>query len=307
MALAGTPPSPENEPMNENARAPARSPLAATLALLRPREWSKNVFVLAPLVFAGAFHRMDALRDVGMAFVLFCIAASAVYIVNDLHDIAEDRAHPVKARKRPLAAGDLSPRTAITILVLLYGLLALGALVLPQTGVIVVGYVLLNVAHTYLLKLQPVVDIFSIAIGFMLRVYAGAEAISVPVSSWMFVTTLCLALYLASIKRRQELNWAGGTGRAVLQHYTAPLLERFAQTAATGALIFYSLFVMSTRPQLVITIPFVLFGLFRYQWLVEVRHAGESPAEALLGDWQLMLTVVFWLGICAWAIGRRVI
>lgn len=291
--------------MNEIAVTPGRSPLAATIALLRPREWSKNIFVLAPLVFAGAFNRADALRHAGMAFALFCVAASAVYIVNDLHDIAEDRAHPVKARTRPLAAGELSRRSAIMILVLLYVLLGLGCLVLPQASVIVVGYVLLNVAHTYMLKLQPVIDIFSIAIGFMLRVYAGAEAIAVPVSSWMFVTTLCLALYLASIKRRQELNWAGGTGRAVLRHYTAPLLDRFAQMAATGSLIFYSLFVMSTRPQLVVTIPFVLFGLFRYQWLVEVREAGESPADALLGDWQLILTVLFWLGMCAYAVGRR--
>ena len=121
------------------------------------------------------------------------------------------------------------------------------------------------------------------------------------------LTTLCLALYLASIKRRQELNWAGGTGRVVLQQYTAPLLDRFAQTAATGALIFYSLFVMSTRPQLVVTIPFVLFGLFRYQWLVEVRNAGESPADVLLGDWQLMLNVLLWLMMCVWAIGRRMV
>lgn len=293
--------------MSEVRSQPGRSPLSATLALLRPREWSKNVFVLAPLVFAGAFNRIDALRHVGMAFVLFCVAASAVYVLNDLHDIAEDRAHPVKAKQRPLAAGELSPRRAIIVLAALYVVLGLGARVFPQAGGIVIGYVLLNVAHTYLLKQQPVVDIFSIAIGFVLRVYAGALAISVPLSSWMFVTTLCLALYLASIKRRQELNWAGGTGRVVLQQYTAPLLDRFAQTAATGALIFYSLFVMSTRPQLVVTIPFVLFGLFRYQWLVEVRNAGESPADVLLGDWQLMLTMLLWLGMCVGSIGRRMV
>ena len=293
--------------MNGKVTPSPRARLRVTLALLRPREWSKNIFVLAPLVFAGAFMRFDALREAGLAFALFCVAASAVYIVNDLHDIDEDRAHPLKSKKRPLASGALDTRDAIAVLVLLYVVLALGCLWLPRAGVVVVAYVLLNIAHTYLLKLQPVIDIFSIAIGFMLRVYAGAQAIAVPVSSWMFVTTLCLALYLASIKRRQELNWAGGTGRAVLQHYTAPLLDRFAQTAATGALIFYSLFVMATRPELVATIPFVLFGLFRYQWLVEVRAAGESPADTLLGDWQLILTVLFWLGLCAWAIGHRLL
>ena len=301
--MTGVAPSSDNSAMNDTVAAPRRSSLAATIALLRPREWSKNIFVLAPLVFAGAFAHSAALYHAGIAFVLFCIAASAVYIVNDLHDIAEDRAHPVKRRKRPLAAGDISPRAAVLVLLCLYGVLAVGCYLLPRAGVIVVGYVLLNIAHTFMLKLQPVIDIFSIAIGFMLRVYAGAEAIAVPVSPWMFVTTLCLALYLAAVKRRQELNWAGGTGRAVLQQYTAPLLDRFAQMAATGALLFYSMFVVTTRQELVFTIPFVLFGLFRYQWLVEVREAGESPADALLGDWQLILTGLFWLVMCAYAIG----
>ena len=196
--------------MNDLTADSPRSPLAAVFALLRPREWSKNVFVLAPLVFAGAFRHTVALEHAAFAFALFCIAASAVYIVNDLHDIAEDRAHPVKRWKRPLAAGELSPRAALVLLAGLYAVLAVGCWWMPKAGAIVIGYVLLNIAHTWLLKLQPVIDIFSIAIGFMLRVYAGAEAIAVPVSSWMFVTTLCLALYLASIKRRQELNWADG-------------------------------------------------------------------------------------------------
>lgn len=288
------------------SRAPMTA-LAAGVALLRPREWLKNVFVLAPLVFSGAFLEPLAVRHASLAFLLFCIAASAVYVLNDLHDVAEDRAHPVKSRRRPLASGALAPRQAVVLLIALYVLLALGCLWLPRTGLVVVSYVLLNVAHTYVLKAQPVVDVFSIALGFVLRVYAGAEAIAVPVSAWMFVTTLCLALYLAAIKRRQEFNWRDGTGRAVLAQYTPALLERFAQLAATGALVFYSLFVTEARPALVPTVPLVLFGLFRYQWLVEVRAAGESPSEALLGDWQLVLTVLGWLGMCAWGIGRDVL
>lgn len=288
------------------SRAPMTA-LAAGVALLRPREWLKNVFVLAPLVFSGAFLELLAVRHASLAFLLFCIAASAVYVLNDLHDVAEDRAHPVKSRRRPLASGALAPRQAVVLLIALYVLLALGCLWLPRAGLVVVSYVLLNVAHTYVLKAQPVVDVFSIALGFVLRVYAGAEAIAVPVSAWMFVTTLCLALYLAAIKRRQEFNWRDGTGRAVLAQYTPALLERFAQLAATGALVFYSLFVTEARPALVPTVPLVLFGLFRYQWLVEVRAAGESPSEALLGDWQLVLTVLGWLGMCAWSIGRDVL
>ncbi len=127
-------------------------------------------------------------------------------------------------------------------------------------------------------------------------------ALSVPVSSWMFVTTLCLALYLAAVKRRQELAQSGKEGRKVLEHYTVTLVDRYAEMAATGALLFYSLFVMTARPEMVITIPFVLYGLFRYWFVVESLDGGESPTDALLSDWQLSLTVVIWVGVCAWAL-----
>ena len=290
--------------ITSHAKTSGRTQLGAMVTLLRPREWTKNGFVLAPLIFAGAFANRAALAVTACTFLLFCMAASAVYVLNDLHDIAEDRAHPRKQLTRPLAAGELRPRTAVMLLVPLYVLIAIGCWYLPRAGYIVVGYVLLNVAHTYVLKSEPVIDIFSIALGFVLRVYAGAQAIAVPLSSWMFVTTLCLALYLASIKRRQELNWRSGTGREVLRQYTAPLLDHFAQMAATGALIFYSLFVLATRPGLVLTIPVVLFGMFRYSWLVEVKQQGESPAETLLGDWQMILTIIVWFGLCVWTIGR---
>jgi 4-hydroxybenzoate polyprenyltransferase len=152
------------------------------------------------------------------------------------------------------------------------------------------------------LKRQPVLDIFTIAIGFVLRVYAGAMALSVPVSSWMFITTLCLALYLAAVKRRQELSQSGTDGRQVLEKYTVALVDRYAEMSATGALLFYSMFVMSTRPELVVTVPFVLFGMFRYWYVVEALDGGESPTDALLSDWPLLLTVVSWVGVCVWAL-----
>jgi 4-hydroxybenzoate polyprenyltransferase len=196
----------------------------------------------------------------------------------------------------------LSVRAAITVLLVLYSLIACGCALLPRAAPIVLAYIGLNVAHTFIFKAQPVIDIFSIAFGFVLRVHAGARVIEVPVSAWMFVTTLCLALYLASVKRRQEMNWVNGTGRRVLAQYTTALLDRFAMLAATGALVFYSLFVMASRPALVATIPLVLFGLFRYAWLVEVRGAGESPAEPLFNDWQLAATVALWAGLCSWVL-----
>jgi len=156
--------------------------------------------------------------------------------------------------------------------------------------------------YTFVLKHQPVLDMFTIAIGFVLRVYAGALALSVAVSAWMLVTTLCLALFLAAIKRRQELVYSSAHGRPVLGKYSLPLVDRYAAMSATGALVFYSLFVISAKPQLVGTIPLVLFGLYRYWYVVEQPDGGESPTDALLADWQLLTTVLLWVGICAWAL-----
>ena len=166
----------------------------------------------------------------------------------------------------------------------------------------ILAYLALNVLYSFILKHQPVIDIFSIAVGFVLRVYAGAMALEVPVSSWMFVTTLCLALYLASMKRRQELAMSDGEARKVLQQYTVSLADRYAEISATGALLFYSLFVMNARPEMVLTIPFVLFGLFRYWFVVEALDSGESPTDALLSDWQLLLTVFVWVAVSLWAV-----
>ena len=136
----------------------------------------------------------------------------------------------------------------------------------------------------------------------MLRVYAGAMALAVPVSAWMFVTTLSLALYLAAVKRRQELSQSGTQGRKVLEKYSVSLVDRYAEISATSSLIFYSMFVMSAKPQLVFTVPLVLFGLFRYWYVVEELDGGESPTDALLADWQLLLTVALWVAACVWAL-----
>lgn len=272
------------------------------LKLLRPKQWVKNAFVLAPLVFAGEFLNPLAIGHSLLALLLFCVAASAVYILNDLKDVEHDRLHPSKAKSRPLAAGIVSQRAALMMLAVLYGLLAVGWWFLPAVVYVVIAYLLLNAAYTFVLKHQPVVDIFTIAIGFVLRVYAGAMALAVPLSSWMFVTTLCLALYLAAVKRRQELLQSGTEGRKVLEKYSVALVDRYAEMSATGALVFYSLFVMSARPEMVITIPVVLFGLFRYWYVVEVLEGGESPTDALFADGQLALTIIAWVGLCVWVL-----
>jgi len=278
------------------------------LKLLRPKQWVKNAFVWAPLVFTGSILDQYAISQVVVAFVLFCIASSSVYVVNDYHDVERDRKHPVKSKSRPMAAGLVSKKQALGLLLVLYLLLAIIGCTMPAVLQVVVTYLLLNYAYTFSLKNQPVLDIFSIAIGFVLRVYAGAVAIDVPVSSWMFVTTLCLALFLASIKRRQELQIDGDETRKVLEFYTIPLVTHFATISSIGALLFYSLYVMTERPELVVSIPFVLFGFFRYWFLVELKGGGESPTDVLLSDRQLQCVIVLWVGVCSWVVmGHRVL
>lgn len=279
-----------------------RGKLASLVSLIRPKQWIKNTFVLAPLIFSGQFLSLDSLGKAGFAVCLFCLAASATYIVNDIKDVDYDRSHPTKAKTRPLAAGDISLSTALVALGILSVLLVMGAVAMPHVGWIVLAYVALSLTYTFILKKKPVLDIFCIAVGFVLRVYAGGMAIDVPVSGWMFITTLCLALFLASIKRRQELKQVTTETREVLKYYTIALVDRYAEIAATGALIFYGMFVMSSKPQLVVTIPLVLFGLYRYWYVVESLDGGESPTDALLEDKQLLLTVLLWVAACGWVL-----
>lgn len=276
------------------------------LRQLRLRDWVKNGFVLAPLLFAGRIGDAAALGQALLATLWFCLAASAVYAMNDVMDLAEDRKHPEKARRRPLAAGELTTRGAKFLVAWLVVALLPAIWLQPPVAAVLAAYVALNLAYTLALKRQPVIDIFCVATGFVLRVWAGALAIGVEVSGWMFVTTLCLALYLAALKRRQELALHGSDARAVLERYPVRLVERYAEMAGTCALLFYGLFVLSQRPTLIATIPFVMFGLFRYWYLADVRSGGESPTEELLADVPLLLTVLAWIGVVIWRLAPNV-
>jgi decaprenyl-phosphate phosphoribosyltransferase len=276
-----------------------RTQSLAVLRLLRPKQWIKNLFVLAPLIFSGLFTRESSTLLALFATLLFCVAASMVYVFNDLADRHIDALHPVKRFTRPLASGAVSIGAARALLATLGALLLLGSYVsIPLVGVLL-AYILLNVLYSAWLKRVPVVDIFCVAAGFVLRVYAGAVVIDVPLSSWMLITTLSIALYLAAIKRRDELEVQGDGARAVLGQYTIPLLERFSLMASVCAMVFYSMFVVTTRPVLAFTIPFVLFGIFRYWFLVDRHGRGESPTDALWSDRPLAVTVLLWGVLCA--------
>lgn len=272
------------------------------LKLCRPKQWVKNIFVFAPLIFAGLFVNMNSITQAIIAFVLFSLASSATYILNDLKDIEKDRSHPTKSKTRPLAVGTVTPQQAKLLMGILYAILAISAFFQPYILSIILAYIVLNFAYSHYLKHQPVLDIFTIAIGFVLRVYAGAVAIAVPVSGWMFITTLCLALYLAAIKRRQELTSHGTTSRKALEKYSLDLLNRYAEMSAIGALLFYSIFVVTERPELIITIPVVLFGMFRYWYITDINNEGESPTDAVFSDAQLLFTGLIWGVACIYGI-----
>lgn len=270
------------------------------LRLIRPKHWIKNLFVLAPLIFSGTFTRPQKTLLAVFGTLLFCVAASIVYIVNDLSDVRRDRLHPVKRITRPIASGAVSVTEARVVLIVLSALLVVGTFVSIPLVAVLIGYILLNVSYSVWLKSIPVVDIFCVAAGFVLRVYAGARVIDVPLSSWMMVTTLSIALYLAAIKRRDELEAQGDGARAVLGQYSIALLDRFALMSSVCSMVFYSLFVVTTRPVLAFTIPLVLFGIFRYWFIVDRGERGESPTDALWSDRTLAVTVVMWGILCAY-------
>lgn len=275
------------------------------IRLMRPKQWIKNIFVFAPLLFSGLFTDLISLQDSFFAFIIFCIASSATYVLNDYKDIENDKKHPIKSKTRPLASGEVGKPQARFLMLILYGMVGLSTLFYFDVVIVVAAYLLLNVMYTFFLKHQPVLDIFTIATGFVLRVYAGAVSINVPLSSWMFITTLSLALFLASIKRRQELVKNGSKSRNVLQYYTKDLIDKYAEMSATCAILFYSLFVISDKPDMVYTIPFVLFGLYRYWFIVDSKDSGESPTDALFADLWLQLTIIGWVVACSYTLASK--
>lgn len=284
------------------ARISLLGEIQGLINLIRPKQWIKNAFVFAPLIFAGEFLNLASVYTTLLAAFLFCLAASAVYIVNDLKDIENDRAHPEKSHKRPLASGEVQPKSAFILLALIYSGLGIAWFIMPHVIYVIIAYLTLNLAYTLRLKNEPVVEIFIVAFGFVLRVYAGALALNVPVSHWMFTTTLSISLYLASIKRRQELIQSGTQSRGVLANYSVSLIDRFAEMSAVISVVFYSLYVMDKQPELTLTVPFVIFGLFRYWYIVETYKGGESPTDVIIQDKQILITIFLWLSCCIYVL-----
>jgi 4-hydroxybenzoate polyprenyltransferase len=280
-----------------------------TLRLLRPLQWLKNGFVFAPLIFSK--HLMDS--DYGIsalfAFSAFCLASSLVYIINDIADKESDTLHPVK-KFRPIASGEISVIAALMIASVV-GIAALGiSLQLPNEFLyIILLYIALQVAYSFKLKKVVILDIFIIAAGFMLRVFAGAMAIQVTISHWIVITTLFLSLFLAISKRRSELVLITKhnieSPRRVLKEYSIPFLDSLLIISTTGMALSYSLYTMAEKTiavfgseYLIFTTIFVLFGIFRYLFLVLVKDDGENPTQILVKDPPMSVNLILWLITC---------
>jgi len=272
---------------------------------LRPTQWTKNLFVFAALVFAKQALSPPLLLRTAAAFAVFCLLSGALYIVNDLHDAAEDRLHPKKCR-RPIAAGRISARRAVLLAAVcgLGSLAASYALGLPFFAA-AAAYALIQLAYTFKLKHVVIIDIFVIAAGFVLRVAAGGLVIGVPLSSWLLICTTLLALFVAMGKRRHEIVLLEGDApghRPILREYSPYLLDQMISVVTASTLVAYCLYTVSEETvrkfgtaDLIFTMPFVLYGIFRYLYLVHQKGLGGSPEEIVIHDKPLAVSILLWI------------
>ncbi len=276
---------------------------------MRPEQWLKNGFVLAPIVFSGLVGDSDAWLRSLLAVAAFCAASSATYLVNDVIDREADRAHPDKCR-RPIAAGEVSVAAAMAFAVFLVVVALAVALWLGGWfPIILISYVALVLLYSAILKRAVFLDVLVVAAGFVLRVVGGAVAINVPVSRWILVVTYLLALYLALGKRRTELALLGdgaGHHRVVLGHYTLPMVDSAISVVLGATVLAYALYTVAPdtvakvgSEGLLATVPIVLYGLFRYLYLLHSQEVGGSPTKALLTDRPLLVCVAIWLLVSA--------
>jgi 4-hydroxybenzoate polyprenyltransferase len=281
-------------------------PLASSLFLsLRPEQWPKNLLVFAALIFAEELFDRRSVLVAAAAFLVFCALSGVVYLLNDIADRETDRRHPLKSR-RPIAAGELPVATALTAAIVLGAAAVASAfLVNLRFGLIAGGFVALQLLYSGPLKHIVILDVLTLAIGFVLRAVAGAVAIDVMISQWLFVCTILLALFMALAKRRHELVLLGDgavSHRPILGEYTPYLLDQMIVIVAASTLIAYIFYTISAETVakfgtswMGLTIPFPLYGIFRYLYLVHQRDGGGSPADLLLNDRPLLSCVVLWV------------
>lgn len=302
-----------NEPVT---RSPAASPLPVArhplrvarllLKAMRPRQWTKNGFVYAALLFDAKLLDVSLFVRTTVGFLLFCLLSSAVYLMNDLADIEADRLHPTK-RNRPLASGALNPRLAVVACAVSLVVSVPASFALDwRFGVIALTYLAVQIAYTFWLKHLVLVDVFCIAAGFVLRVAAGVVLVHARnFSPWLYLSMTLLALFMAIGKRRHELTLLQGRAdshRKILAEYNLRLLDDMMGLVTSATAVTYAFYTFSApnlppNHLMMLTIPFVLYGIFRYQYLIHVRGEGGSPDELLLRDKPLLLDVILWVAV----------
>ncbi len=278
--------------------------LRAAFVSLRPHQWTKNLLVFAALAFSKHLFEAEPLLRTLVAFAVFCGLSGAVYLVNDVADLERDRLHPRK-KLRPLASGQIGVRPALATASLLAALgLAASAFLGGPFLVCAAAYLVLNLAYSFRLKNAVILDVLAISLGFVLRAVAGAVAISVRISDWLLVCTFLLALFLALSKRRHELVFLSDGARdhrAILAEYSPYLLDQMISVVTASCLMAYCFYTMAPETmekyqtdRLSWTIPLVLYGIFRYLYLVHQKEQGGSPTDVLLTDWPLLVDVALW-------------
>ncbi|MCS7228782.1 MAG: decaprenyl-phosphate phosphoribosyltransferase [Candidatus Kryptonium sp.] len=289
------------------------------IKLARPKQWIKNFFVFAPLIFSHHLLNFEKVKISIFAFLAFSFIASSVYVINDIVDRESDKLHPVK-KNRPIASGRVGILQGFLFSIFLFfvGLALLFELPF-KAGFLIILYFVMMLLYSLKLKQVVLVDVFVIAIGFMLRVLVGAYAIEVVVSKWLFITTLFLSLFLAISKRRMEIyfsiqnpNSGLSEQRKVLDEYNIKFADQMLVITAGGAVISYALYTISERTvllfgteALIYTTIFVLYGIFRYMYLIYQKKSGENPTDVILGDWGIIANIFLWFIVCVVIIYRK--
>lgn len=281
--------------------------------LLRPAQWLKNIFLFAPLIFSKHLFETVYFWRETLAFVVFCLVSSIMYVINDIADREADKIHPIK-RNRPLTSGLLRLSDAIVVvLILLVFIISLTPYLNLQFWYTIAFYGFINLAYSFWLKQIVIVDVFIIAAGFMLRVLAGVFAIEVVISSWLILCTLFVSVFLAVSKRRGELMLSAATdsyaSRPVLKQYDVTFLDQIMAVAASGMAISYALYTVAERTvtiygteNLIFTTVFVLFGIFRYIFLMRGRRTDDNPMHLLLSDAPMVVNILLWFLACVFII-----
>jgi len=281
--------------------------LKQMVKLCRPKQWIKNGFVFAAIVFSGhLFNIFDILNTIG-AFFLFSFISSTIYIINDIADVEEDRNHP-KKKLRPIASGRVSLNQARLLAIFLLIVVGMGSLLLDiRLSLILLCYFVVNILYCFKLKKLMLIDVMTIAFGFILRVLAGAVAINVQISSWLLVCTGLLSLYLGFGKRKNELIVLmdkSSSHRETLKHYSLEYLNRILLVVLGLTIMTYILYTINGTQykNMIFTIPFVLYGTFRYEYLIINKNSGGSPEDTFLEDKPFLINVVLWIIVAAVAI-----